>query len=40
MLTTNGGLMDNTKGKCRMATDKLQRPEEDENKRLTCERAY
>ena len=40
MLITNGDLMDNTKGSCYMATDKLKRLEVDENKRLTCGRAY
>ena len=39
MLITNGDLMDNTKGNCRMEVLKLQHPARDENKRLTCERA-
>ena len=39
MLTTNGDLMDKTKGKCRKEVHKLKRRVKDENKRLTCGRA-
>ena len=39
MLITNGDLMDNTKGNCRMEVLKLQHLVKDENKRLTCGRA-
>jgi len=39
MLITNGDLMDNTKGNCRMEVLKLKRRARDESKRLTCERA-
>jgi len=39
MLITNGDLMDNTKGSCRMEVLKLQHRARDENKCLTCGHA-